>query len=79
MTNPTGRRHSTGVVIGTGLAGLLVGALVAFGIAGLLGTDRAEHPAPPYPSVSSSEAPTNSAPLTTPSLIPMPPYPTGPH
>ena len=77
MTDPAGRRHSTGVVIGAGLVGLAIGALVALAIAGLLWTDRVEHPAPPYSSSVLSS--TSTAPMTAPSLIPMPPYPTGPH
>ena len=91
MTNPASpptvtapeRRHSTGVVVGAGLVGLALGAIGAFAITGLVFTVRVELPPPPYPQVLPSTPPApppaGTAPMSTPSLIPMPPLPTGPH
>ncbi|MCV7149190.1 hypothetical protein [Mycobacterium riyadhense] len=68
-----GRRHSTGVVVGAGVAGLAVGAIVAFVISGLTLKVRVELPPPPYPQLSST--PTVSYPPAPPTAPPVPPLP----
>ncbi|MBW0019065.1 MAG: hypothetical protein JO236_16170 [Mycobacterium sp.] len=54
------RRYSAGVVIGTGLAGLALGEVIAFAITGLTFKVRVELPSPAYPQLSST--PSVSAP-----------------
>ncbi|WP_415823489.1 hypothetical protein, partial [Mycobacterium basiliense] len=44
------RRHSTAVVIGATMAGMVLGAMAAFAITGLVWTVRVELPPPLYPS-----------------------------
>jgi hypothetical protein len=78
------RRHSTGLVIGIGLVGLVIGAIAAFAITGLVFTVRVQLPPPPYPPPLQS-APiaggclvttppsSGTAPATTPGGFPLPP------
>jgi hypothetical protein len=84
-----GGRHSTGVVVGAGIAGLALGAAAAFAITGLVFTVRVELPPPPYPQLSSTPPPPGSSvsppsppsvgQTSVPSLVPMPPpLPPGP-
>lgn len=78
---PTARRHSTAVVVAVGLAGLVLGAIAAFAITGLVFTVRVQLPPPPYPPPPGSSAPgcvypaPPSAPPSTPGVIPAPPPP----
>lgn len=85
-THTGARRHSTGLVVGAGLLGLVIGAIVAFAITGLVFTVRVELPPPPYPPQLSSvptpggypvpsPASTASAPASTPGGFPLPPPP----
>ena len=76
-----GRRHSTGLLIGTGLVGVILGAIAAFAVTGLVWTVRVELPPPPYPPPLSSNGPgcvypapplPGSAPAPTPGVIPPP-------
>ncbi|OBF52841.1 hypothetical protein A5787_06865 [Mycobacterium sp. 852002-50816_SCH5313054-b] len=75
------RRHSTAVVAAVGLAGLVLGAIAAFAITGLVFTVRVQLPPPPYPPPVGSNAPgcvypaPPSAPTATPGVIPAPPLP----
>jgi hypothetical protein len=84
-----GGRHSTGVVVGAGIAGLALGAAAAFAITGLVFTVRVELPPTPYPQLSSTPPPPGSSvsppsppsvgQTSVPSLVPMPPpLPPGP-
>lgn len=75
-----GRRHSTGVVVGVGIAGLVVGAAAAFAITGLVFTVRVELPPPPYPQLSSVPSasylpPAPSVAPTSTGFSPLPPPP----
>jgi len=82
-----GLRHSTGVLIAAGLVGLVLGAIAAFAVTGLVWTVRVELPPPPYPPPLSSAqngclypappAPGN-APAPAPGVIPAPPLPPAP-
>ncbi len=79
-----GRRHSTALVIGIGLAGLVLGAIAAFAITGLVWTVRVQLPPPPYPPPLSSNGPgcvypappaPGTAPTPAPGFAPAPPLP----
>ena len=75
------RRHSTGALIGAGLAGVALGAAAAFTVTGLVFRVRVELPPPPYPQFSSTVPlpPLSVAPTSTPpSLVPGPPPLPGP-
>lgn len=90
-TGAPGRRFSTAALVAAGLAGLIVGAIAAFAVTGLVFTIRVQLPPPPYPPPFSSQTPgyptppapptTSSAPTTAPapSVVPVPPLPPGPH
>ncbi|WP_224770397.1 hypothetical protein [Mycobacterium simulans] len=67
-----GRRHSTGAVVGAGVVGLVVGAIVAFVISGLTLKVRVELPPPPYPQLSSTP-PVSYPPPPAPPSPPSPP------
>jgi hypothetical protein len=72
------RRHSTAVVIAVGLVGLVLGAIAAFAVTGLVWTVRVEFPPPPYPPPLSSMPGCVSAPPTAPATapgVPAPPLP----
>lgn len=76
------RRHSTGALVGAGLAGVALGAAAAFAVTGLVFTVRVELPPPPYPQFSTTPpspppAPSSVAPTSAqPSLLPeRPPLP----
>ncbi|SOX53566.1 hypothetical protein MAAFP003_2240 [Mycobacterium ahvazicum] len=79
------RRFSTAALVAAGLAGLIVGAIAAFAITGLVFTIRVQLPPPPYPPPFSSQTPGYPAPpaptgvAPAPSVVPMPPLPPGPH
>jgi hypothetical protein len=77
--SPLLRRHSTAVVIAVGLVGLVLGAIAAFAITGLVWTVRVEFPPPPYPPPLSSMPGCVSSPPTAPTpapgLVPAPPLP----
>ncbi|WP_253900475.1 HAMP domain-containing sensor histidine kinase [Mycobacterium asiaticum] len=87
---PAVRRHSTGVVIGAGLAGLALGAAAAFAVTGLVFTVRVQLPPPPYPQFSSTPSYPPPPPVSSvapapsigtsvpPSLVPVPPPPLPP-
>ena len=86
-TAATGPRHSIGVVIAAGLAGLAIGALAVFAVTGVTFKVRVELPPPPYPQVSSAppvvypSAPppvVSIAPTSGPNVVPPPPFPPGP-
>jgi hypothetical protein len=66
-TTTGARRHSTALVLATGLVGLVIGAIAAFVITGLVFTIRVELPPPPYPP------PLQSAPVAGGCLITTPP------
>jgi hypothetical protein len=76
------------MVIGAAVAGLTLGALAVFALAGITWKIRVELPPPPYPAPFSSTAPasypspppvtTSIAPPTAPSVVPVPPGPPGP-
>ncbi|EFG74370.1 hypothetical protein HMPREF0591_5663 [Mycobacterium parascrofulaceum ATCC BAA-614] len=77
------RRFPTAVAVVAGLAGLVVGALAAFAITGLVFTVRVQLPPPPYPPPLSSQSgggciypspPSPSAP-PGPGVLPPPPRP----
>jgi hypothetical protein len=76
-------RHSTAVVVAAGLVGLVLGAIAAFAITGLVFTVRVQLPPPPYPPPLGSNAPgcvypappSGTAPAPTPGVIPAPPLP----
>ncbi|WP_082958713.1 hypothetical protein [Mycobacterium sp. E3198] len=81
---PPARRHSTGVVVAVGLVGLVLGAIAAFAITGLVFTVRVQLPPPPYPPPLGSNASgcvypappvSGTAPAPTPGVIPAPPLP----
>jgi hypothetical protein len=84
-----GRRFSTAALVGAGLVGLVVGAIAAFAVTGLVFTVRVQLPPPPYPPPFSStpqtgypaplSPPANVAPTSTPGGLPTPPLPPGPH
>jgi hypothetical protein len=84
-----GRRFSTAALVGAGLVGLIVGAIAAFAVTGLVFTVRVQLPPPPYPPPFSSTPPpgypaplpppANVAPTSTPGGLPTPPLPPGPH
>ena len=77
------RRHSTLLVIATGLAGLVIGAIAAFAITGLVFTVRVQLPPPPYPPPLQSAPvgggcllttpPSSGVAPTTPGRFPLPP------
>jgi hypothetical protein len=78
------RRHSTAVVLGVGLVGVVLGAIAAFAITGLVWTVRVQLPPPPYPPQLSSNGPgcvypappvSGTAPAPAPGIIPAPPPP----
>ncbi len=71
------RRHSTAVVVTVGLVGLVLGAIAAFAITGLVFTVRVQLPPPPYPPPLGSNGPgcVYPAPPSTPGVIPAPPLP----
>lgn len=84
VTTSGARRHSTVLVIGAGVVGLVIGAIAAFVVTGLVFTVRVELPPPPYPPPLSSAAtqgggciftpPPSAAPASTPGgLVPGPP------
>src|ERR1700712_2914249 len=80
-----GGRHSTGVVVGAGIAGLAVGAAGGFAITRLGFTVPVQPPPPPYPQLSSTPPPPPPASsvlppsppsvgqTSVPSLVPVPP------
>ncbi len=76
------RRHSTAVAA-AGLVGLVLGAIAAFAITGLVFTVRVQLPPPPYPPPLGSNGPgcvypvppSGTAPAPTPGVIPAPPLP----
>lgn len=77
------RRFPTAVAVAAGLAGLVVGALAAFAITGLVFTVRVQLPPPPYPPPLSSQSgggciypspPSPNAP-PGPGVLPPPPRP----
>ncbi len=74
---PPARRHSTAVVVAVGLVGLVLGAIAAFAITGLVFTVRVQLPPPPYPPPLGSNAPgcVYPTPPSTPGVIPAPPLP----
>jgi hypothetical protein len=84
-----GRRFPTGALVGAGLVGLVIGAIAAFAVTGLVWTVRVELPPPPYPPQLSSAptpgclSPPPAAPGTAPpgsaGVVPMPPVPPLPH
>jgi hypothetical protein len=81
-----GRRFSTAALVGAGLVGLILGAIAAFAVTGLVFTVRVQLPPPPYPPPFSStpppgplSPPANVAPTSTPGGLPTPPLPPGPH
>jgi len=76
------RRYPLAVVIGVGVAALLLGALAVFAVTGLVWTVRVQLPPPPYPPQLSSNGPgcvytappaPGSAPTSAP--VPAPPAP----
>ncbi|MEM6107884.1 hypothetical protein AAHS21_16815 [Mycobacterium sp. 050272] len=75
------RRFSTAALVAAGLVGLIVGAIAAFAVTGLVFTIRVQLPPPPYPPPFSSPTPgypappTGFAPTSAPSVVPMPPLP----
>ena len=87
-TGAPGRRFSTAALIGAGLVGLILGAIAAFAITGLVFTVRVQLPPPPYPPPFSSTPPSGyPAPPAPPAGItpapapraPAPPLPPAPH
>jgi hypothetical protein len=87
-TNPVataGRRFSTGVVLVAGVVGLLLGAIAAFAVTGLVWTVRVELPPPPYPQLSAAPTPGCLSPpppapaAPSSSAISLPPAPPLPH
>jgi hypothetical protein len=78
------RRFSTGALIAAGLVGLVLGAIAALAVTGLVWTVRVELPPPPYPPpLSSAQQPgclsppptVSSAPGPAPGNLPVPPLP----
>jgi hypothetical protein len=74
-----GRRFSTGAVLLAGVVGLVLGAIAAFAVTGLVWTVRVELPPPPYPQLSQAPAPGCVSPAPTPGGLPVPPGPPAPH
>lgn len=80
-----GRRHSTVVLILAGLAGLAIGALAVFALAGVTWKIRVELPPPPYPQLSSTPPVSYPSPPpsviqpSAPSVVPVPPPMPVPH
>lgn len=76
-TGAPGRRYSTAALVAAGLVGLIVGAIAAFAVTGLVFTIRVQLPPPPYPPPFSSTSgyPAPPAPVTSaaPSALPVPP------
>ncbi|OBH81215.1 hypothetical protein [Mycobacterium sp. E2989] len=76
------RRFPAGVAALAGLAGLVLGALAAFAITGLVWTVRVQLPPPPYPPPLSSQSVGGGGCIYTappsPTSVPAPPLPT-PH
>jgi hypothetical protein len=70
------RRHSSAVVFAVGLLGLVLGAVAAFAITGLVWTVRVQLPPPPYPPQLSSNGPgcVYTVPPTS-GIVPAPPLP----
>ncbi|MCV7196629.1 hypothetical protein [Mycobacterium angelicum] len=76
-------RHSTGMVIGAGVLGLVIGALATFVLTGLTLKVRVELPPPPYPQLSTAPVsypppptgPSTTAPIPAPGGLPAPPAP----
>lgn len=88
-TTTGARRRSTPLVVAAGLVGLVIGAIAAFVVTGLVFTVRLELPPPPYPPPLSS-AQTQGGCLVTPPPAPgtvpastpggfLPPPPPAPH
>lgn len=84
VTDPGARRHSTAVVAAVGLVGLVLGAIAALAITGLVWTVRVELPPPPYPPPLSSNGPgcvypgpptSGTAPVPSVGVPPLPPLP----
>jgi hypothetical protein len=84
----TARRFSTGAVLVASVVGLVLGAIAAFAITGLVWTVRVELPPPPYPQLSSAPTPgclappppaAGTAPAPSPGGLPVPPLPPAPH
>lgn len=82
------RRFPTGVAVIAGLIGLVLGALAAFAITGLVWTVRVQLPPPPYPPPLSSQQSVGGdgcvytappTPTSAPSVVPAPPLPPAPH
>lgn len=75
------RRFPTAVAVIAGLVGLVVGALAAFAITGLVFTVRVQLPPPPYPPPLSSQSgggciyPSPPSPTAAPGVVPAPPLP----
>jgi hypothetical protein len=85
-TTSGARRHSTALVIVAGVAGLLIGAIAAFVVTGLVFTVRVQLPPPPYPPPLSSVSTQGGGCLYTPPPAPastpggfVPPAPPVPH
>ena len=85
--NTPGRRHSTVLVIGTGLVGLVLGAIATLVVTGLVWSVRVELLPPPYPPPLSSNGPgcvytappvPGTAPAPAPGYVPAPPLPPPP-
>lgn len=77
-----GRRFSTAALVAAGLLGLIVGAIAAFAVTGLVFTIRVQLPPPPYPPPFSSPTPGYPAPPAPAGVAPAPsalPLPPGPH
>ncbi len=75
----SGRRFSTGAMVGAGLVGVALGALATFAITGLVWTVRVELPPPPYPPpLSGYVSPPSPTPPPGPGVVP-PPLPPAPH
>jgi hypothetical protein len=81
---PSRPRLSTAVVFAVGLVGLVLGAIAAFAVTGLVWTVHVELPPPPYPPPLSSNGPgcvypappaPGTAPAPSPGVIPAPPFP----
>jgi hypothetical protein len=78
-TTTGARRHSTALVIAAGVLGLVIGAIAAFVVTGLVFTVRVQLPPPPYPPPLSAVATQGGGcvftpPPTTPGgFVPAPP------
>jgi hypothetical protein len=84
-TTHPGRRFSTAALVAAGLVGLIIGAIAAFVVTGLVFTIRVELPPPPYPAPFSTLQPVappapsaRTAPTPSQSGLPVPPLPGGP-